>query len=150
MTIDCTNLKPGDKVRLQDNRTLAVAEIISDLIIRLRTLGSHHSRLDGKHLDGCNNCDIVEILTNSQQTQAGSEATIAKPIYITISLAQFQQIKTALEAGLEAARNEHQEVTRLYGGNRPRLVSWHADQISIIEQALEQINAKLNPPSHPT
>ena len=69
-------------------------------------------------------------------------------IFISIPLSRLQQFKAALEAGLEAAQNEHHSVVRLYGGNRPRLVKWHADQVFIIEQALEQINATLNPPRH--
>jgi hypothetical protein len=66
MTIDCTNLKPGDKVRLRDNRTFRVTEDVSDSKIRLTTFRLHHSRFDGKHLHGCYGCDIVEILTNPE------------------------------------------------------------------------------------
>lgn len=69
-------------------------------------------------------------------------------VQISIPLSNLQQFRTALEAGLEAAKSEHHGACKLYGDNRPRLVSWYANQVFIIEQALEQINAKLKPPSH--
>lgn len=53
-----------------------------------------------------------------------------------------------IEAGLEAAKNRRYQVCGDLGDHR-RLIAWHDNEVFIIEQALEQINAKLKPPSHP-
>jgi hypothetical protein len=73
---------------------------------------------------------------------------MTEPVQIPIPLSSLQQFKTALEAGLEAAKNRRYQLC----GNRDdhnRLLTWHDNEVFTIEQALEQINAKLNPPSHP-
>jgi hypothetical protein len=71
---------------------------------------------------------------------------MTEPIQITIPLSYLEKFKTALEAGLEAAKNEHHNACKVYGDNRPRLVNWHDNEVFIIEQALERINAELSPP----
>ena len=68
-------------------------------------------------------------------------------VEIAIPFSSLQQFKTALEAGLEAAKNRRYQVC----GDRDdhsRLLTWHDNEVFTIEQALEQINAKLNRPSH--
>jgi hypothetical protein len=70
-------------------------------------------------------------------------------VQISIPLSSLQQFRTALEAGLEAAKNRRYQVCGDLGDHR-RLIARHDNEVFIIEQALEQINAKLNPPSHPT
>jgi hypothetical protein len=74
--------------------------------------------------------------------------TMTEPVQIPIPVSNLQQFRTALEAGLEAAKNRrHQVCGDRNAGNR--LLAWHDNEVFTIEQALEQINAKLNPPSHP-
>jgi len=69
-------------------------------------------------------------------------------VQISIPLSSLQQFRTALEAGLEAAKNRRYQACGDLGDHK-RLLDWHDNEVFIIEQALEQINAKLNPPSYP-
>ena len=73
-------------------------------------------------------------------------------VQVTFPLSSLQQFRTALEAGLEAgleaAKNIRYQVCGDLGDHR-RLIAWHDNEVFIIEQALEQIHAKLKPPSHP-
>jgi hypothetical protein len=65
MTIDCTSLKPGDKVRLRNGSIDTVAKNDADsILIRLKNEDDWHYP-DGRHLCGIESeFDIVEILTN--------------------------------------------------------------------------------------
>ena len=73
---------------------------------------------------------------------------MTEPVQIPIPLLSLQQFRTVLEAGLEAAKNRRYQVCSDRDDHN-RLLAWHDNEVFIIEQALEQINAKLKPPSHP-
>ena len=74
---------------------------------------------------------------------------MTEPAQIPIPVSNLQQFRTALEAGLEAAKNRRYQVCGDLDDHK-RLLDLHDNEVFIIEQALEGINDTLNPPSHPT
>jgi hypothetical protein len=83
MTIDCTNLKPGDKVRLRNGSIDTVAENDGlNVPIRLEKHIAWYPP-NGIHQGGASEYDIVEILTNPKPEM---NTTAPQKVYGSVSI----------------------------------------------------------------
>lgn len=140
--------KPGQTWRTRGGKTCTIVLVnnstVIDYPIRSDLYTGHWHGLDGTSIlaDGGidHEDDLIELLSIPTKTME---------VHLSIPLSSLQQIKTALEAGPEAAKNRSYQVCGDHDDHN-RLLAWHDNEVFITEQALEQINAKLNPSSHPT
>lgn len=69
----------------------------------------------------------------------GSESSALKPVHVSIPLPTLEHVLAALEAGLEAAREEHDTAVLQYGERRPARVKWYGEQVELIESAIADL-----------
>jgi len=98
MTIDCTNLKPGDKVRLRNNDIETVTGIVGSNTIYLSNGQDCYGSGEYDVYEDCeNDLDIVEILTNPEpEMDATGTKVISWRYHLgTLELSDFPNLDPA-------------------------------------------------------
>jgi hypothetical protein len=63
----------------------------------------------------------------------------------TIPKPTLDRLRAALDAGLEAAAQEHSAAKVAYGELAPLKLRWYAEQVEQIRQAAAELDAAMNP-----
>jgi hypothetical protein len=70
-----------------------------------------------------------------------------QPLTRFITQATVEKVQLALQAGLEAAEDEHNSAQAVYGERKPLRVRWYAEQVELIRQAVSHLANELEPPN---
>jgi hypothetical protein len=80
--------------------------------------------------------ELLAIVTELE----ASEMIEFEPTQVTIPAATIERVMIALQAGLEAASDEHADAVIQYQERRPLRVKWYADQVELIATAIHDLH----------
>ena len=70
-----------------------------------------------------------------------------EPTLVTVPESTLERALIALEAGWEAASDEHAEAIAQYQERRPHRVKWYAEQVELITAAIYEVQRAIGRPS---